>query len=130
MAFLKIFKDKKGSKPEKIEKAPQKIKEPSIKPVVEKGKVTGEVLESPRITEKTTFLSQANEYVFQVKKEANKTEIKKAVQSIYGVNVVRVNIINIPSKTRRVGRYAGERKSFKKAIVKIAEGQKIEIISR
>ncbi|HHE76766.1 MAG TPA: 50S ribosomal protein L23 [Candidatus Parcubacteria bacterium] len=88
------------------------------------------VLESPHISEKATILSEGNEYVFKVNKRANKIEIKNAVEEVYGVDVVSVNIINIHKKRRRFGRYTGWRKGYKKAVVKLKKGQKIELISR
>ena len=87
-------------------------------------------LKSPHITEKATTLSEANQYIFKVWPRANKTEIKKSVESIYKVNAVAVKIINVSSKKRRLGRTEGVRKGYKKAIVKIKEGQKIEILPR
>jgi len=89
------------------------------------------VLSEPHVTEKATLLSAANSYVFKVFPEANKTEIKKAVESFYSVNVEKVGIVNIPRKRRRSGsRREGWRKGYKKAIVKIKEGQKIEVLPR
>jgi large subunit ribosomal protein L23 len=96
-----------------------------------KGKgVVPMVLYSPHIAEKSTKLIEMNQYVFKVFPKANKTEIKKAVENIYGVNVLSVRVIKLPKKKRRVGGREGWRKGFKKAIVKIKEGQKIEILPR
>jgi len=76
-------------------------------------------------------LEKQNKYAFEVFSSANKNEVKKAVESLYGVNVEKVNIVNIPRKKRRVGRARqGFRKGYKKAIVRIAKGQKIEIMPR
>lgn len=86
-----------------------------------------EVIKEPHISEKSTNLSQENKYVFKVYKETNKPEIKKAVEGIYGVNVLSVNIIKIPKKKRRIGKTEGFRKGYTKAIVELKEGQKIEI---
>jgi large subunit ribosomal protein L23 len=58
----------------------------------------------------------------------NKNEIKNAVEGIYNVDVLSVNVIKIPSKKRRLGKTEGFRKAYKKAIVKIKNGQKIEIL--
>ncbi|KPJ55009.1 hypothetical protein AMJ47_02440 [Parcubacteria bacterium DG_72] len=89
------------------------------------------VLAEPHITEKATYLEKDNKYVFKVFVKANKTEIKKAVESLYGVNVEKVAIINIPRKKRRAGRQReGWRKGYKKAVVEIQKGQKIEIMPR
>jgi len=88
------------------------------------------VLKKPLITEKATNLSEFNQYVFEVFPSANKTEIKKAIEKTYKVDVLSVRIINIPAKKRRLGRISGWRKGYKKAIVKIKEGQKIEVLPR
>ena len=80
------------------------------------------------ISEKSTYLAEENQYVFKVNLNSNTTEIRKSVEGIYGVNVLSVNIIKIPSKKRRLGKTEGFRKAYKKAVVKIKEGQKIEIL--
>jgi large subunit ribosomal protein L23 len=73
-------------------------------------------------------LAEKNQYVFEVLPNYNKTEIKKAIEGIYGVNVLSVNVISIPPKKRRMGKVQGWRKEMTKAIVKIKEGQTIEIL--
>ncbi len=88
------------------------------------------ILKAPQVTEKATDLVKKNQYVFKVWSRTNKPEIKKAVEDIYGVSVVAVNIIKIPRKKRRLGKKSGFRKSYKKAVVKIKEGQKIEVLPR
>jgi len=131
MSLFNIFKKKEEKEPEKIEKKPEKIEK---KPVVKKKPVKGEaysVLAEPHVTEKATELEKENKYVFKVFKTANKIEIKRAVESLYGVVVEDVNIINVPRKKRRIGRSReGWRKGYKKAIVKLAKGHKIEIMPR
>ncbi len=87
------------------------------------------VLVNPLVTEKSTVLNAQNQYVFKVAPGSSKNEIKKAVRDLYGVKVERVNIINLPGKSRRVGRNQGFRSGFKKAVVSIAAGQTIEIIA-
>ena len=88
------------------------------------------ILAKPHVTEKATDLAGKNQYVFKVWPASNKSEIKKAVEELYGVNVLNVRIINIPAKQRRLGRITGERGGYKKAVVKIKEGQKIEVLPR
>ena len=88
------------------------------------------ILISPQITEKATALVQKNQYVFKVFPKANKTEIKKAIEDLYKVEVSDVKIINVPKKRRRLGRISGWKKGYKKVIVKIKEGQKIEVLPR
>ncbi|MEF8847099.1 MAG: 50S ribosomal protein L23 [Candidatus Paceibacterota bacterium] len=89
-----------------------------------------EILIEPHITEKATELAQKNQYVFKVNPKANKTEVKKAVEQTYDVDVKKVRAMNAPRKKRRKGRIEGYKKGFKKAIVKIREDQKIEIMPR
>ena len=84
------------------------------------------VLFGPRVSEKSGQLAEAGKYVFNVAKNANKVEIKKAVERSYKVNVVLVNILNTKGKTRNYGRTAGRTSGFKKAIVTLKKGQKIE----
>ncbi len=88
------------------------------------------VLKKPLVTEKSFVLNNKNQYVFEVMPGANKSEVKKAVQDLYGARVTRVNIINVPGKKRRLGRHEGFKPGFKKAIVCLAPDEKIEIISR
>ena len=85
-------------------------------------------LKNPHISEKASNLSAANKYVFKIHANTNKTAIKKAVEGMYKVDVASVNVIAIPKKKRRLGRIEGFKKGYKKAIVTIKEGQKIEII--
>jgi large subunit ribosomal protein L23 len=85
------------------------------------------ILKRPIITEKTTRLTKENQYVFEVPKEATKGKVKNEIEEKFGVDVLSVKIIKIPAKRRNLGRISGWRKSYKKAIVKIKEGQKIDI---
>lgn len=144
MGLLDIFKKKKpasvktsaGKKPErKIEKKATK-KAPAVAKVLagkrkKSASTAYKVLLSPHVTEKATELGERNKYVFKVRPNTNKIEIKKGVESLYGVDVVGVNIINIHRKKRRVGRRReGWKKGYKKAIVKVKKGQKIEVMPR
>jgi large subunit ribosomal protein L23 len=88
------------------------------------------VLKTPQVTEKATGLVGQNQYVFKVWPKTNKVETKKAIEDLYGVDVISVKIIKVPRKQRRLGRISGWRKGYKKAIVKIKEGQKIEVLPR
>jgi len=82
---------------------------------------------SPVITEKSTALSAFNQIVFRVPLNATKPEIKKAVESIWGVKVTAVNTIRNMGKTKRFRGHIGFRSDSKKAIVTLAEGQTIDI---
>jgi large subunit ribosomal protein L23 len=84
-----------------------------------------EVLRRPLITEKATLLKEGNGYVFQVAKEANKPQIKEAVERAFKVKVARVNVMTYPGKRRRMGRREVKAPSWKKAIVVLKPGYKI-----
>ena len=86
-----------------------------------------DVIIAPVITEKSMANRQNNVYTFKVSKDATKTDIKKAVEEAFKVSVKSVNTLNTKSKRRRVGRYSGRTKTFKKAIVTLNEGSSIEI---
>ncbi|PIR91313.1 50S ribosomal protein L23 [bacterium (Candidatus Gribaldobacteria) CG_4_9_14_3_um_filter_36_15] len=88
------------------------------------------ILKTPHITEKATDSMENNQYTFKVYKNSNKQEVKKAIESVYGVDVVSVKMINIPRKRKRLGKISGWKKGGKKAIVRIKKGQKIEIVLR
>ena len=83
------------------------------------------IIIAPVITEKSEKLKENNVYVFKVAKKANKTQIKNEVEKAFGVKVVNVNTVNAVQKKRRVGRYTGTTKRYKKAIVKLAKGSTI-----
>lgn len=89
-----------------------------------------DLLRRPIITERsmeTYFDRQGNEikkYTFEVPQSANKVEIKKAVEEVFGVTVAKVNTMNIMGKMKRMGRYEGRRPSWKKAIVTLAKDSK------
>lgn len=80
------------------------------------------------ITEKAGDLSGLRKYIFIIDKKANKSEAKKAIESIYGVKAETVNIINTKGKAKRLGRSLGRTSAYKKAIVTLKEGQKIDIM--
>lgn len=84
------------------------------------------IIRKPLLTEKTTELREENKYVFQVDKDATKDEIKEAVEAVFDVKVVSVNTMNVNGKKKRMGRFIGKRADWKKAIVKLADGQVID----
>ncbi len=86
-----------------------------------------DVLLSPVVSEKSYALLDENKYTFLVHKDSNKTEIKIAVEKIFNVKVTSVNTLNRPGKTRRTRFGMGRRASTKRAIVSLAEGQRIDI---
>ena len=85
-----------------------------------------DILIRPLITEKTTAMMADNKYTFVVPLKANKIEIRQAVEQIFKVKVLDVNTIRVMGKTKRMGRTQGKRPDYKKAIVKLAPGQRIE----
>jgi large subunit ribosomal protein L23 len=84
------------------------------------------IIKKPIITEKTSMLREQNKYVFEVDKNANKIEIKKAVEKFFKVKVKKVNTTMIRGKKRRRGRIEGRTPDRKKAIVTLYPGEKIE----
>ncbi len=87
------------------------------------------VIRRPHVSEKTTDLIQKqNTYVFEVDMDATKTDIREAISHIWGVTVEAIRIINVSGKAKRMGRISGFSRSWKKAIVKLAEGQGIEVL--
>ena len=85
-----------------------------------------EVRIRPLSTEKSNDGMQDNKYTFVVPLNATKISIRQAVESIFKVKVVDVNTIRVMGKIKRMGKHAGKRPDFKKAIVKVAPGQRIE----
>ena len=86
-----------------------------------------DIIVRPLITEKSTALIESRKYTFEVKQGANKVEVKKAIEEIFKVNVIDVNIINVRKKARRVGKYEGFRPAVRKAIVTLAENQTLDV---
>ena len=84
-----------------------------------------DIIFAPIITEKTASMEENRTYVFKVDVRANKTQIKQAIENAFNVKVENVNTMNIHPKTKRVGRYTGKTNRYKKAIVKLAEGNTI-----
>jgi large subunit ribosomal protein L23 len=85
-----------------------------------------EILMRPVITEKSMLEANQGRYTFEVVPGANKHEVKDAVERAFKVQVLQVRVMRVPGKMRRVGRKIGRRPDRRKAIVKLAEGQKIE----
>jgi len=84
------------------------------------------ILKQPHISEKAAGLKSVGKYVFKVFNKATKVDIKNAIRQLYNVEVEGINIIRIPSKRRRLGKYQGRKSGFKKAIITLKKGQKIE----
>jgi len=142
--FLKNKKDAGKSKSKKTEKkvlkvsavkgeqpAKEKTEAISVKAAparTKNSKFSYDAIKQPHISEKASYLAEKDQYIFEILPNYNKQEVRKAVEGIYNVDVLSVNIIKIPAKKRRLGRTEGFRKAYKKAVVTIKEGQKIEIL--
>ena len=82
---------------------------------------------SPKITEKANFLSEFNKVVFKVHKGSNKNSIKKSIEKIFKVNVIKINTINLRSKTKTIKNKKVFKPGTKKAIVTLKKGQSIDL---
>ena len=87
-----------------------------------------EIIRKPHVSEKAFNLESEGKYVFVVSSSANKTEIKKAVQNLYGVVVKSVNIVKVPSKPKRFRGVPGTKSGYKKAVITLAKGNKIDVM--
>jgi large subunit ribosomal protein L23 len=83
-----------------------------------------DIIKRPVITERSSDLMEQNKFAFEVELKANKTEIKKAIEEIFGVTVASVNTLRVPSKKKRVGKYVGRTSEWKKAIVTLTSDSK------
>ena len=88
------------------------------------------VIIRPVVSERSFDLMSQNKYTFEVAKQAPKVEIAAAVEKLFGVHVLKVNTINVKPKTKRVRYVAGQTRSWKKAIVTVAEGDSIELFAQ
>ena len=87
-----------------------------------------DIIKAPVITEKSSNIaSNDRKYVFKVDAKANKSQIKDAIEKIFKVKVESVNTVNVHPKKKRVGRYAGMTNKYKKAIVTLVNGNKIDL---
>jgi len=86
-----------------------------------------DVIRKPVITEKATNALDLNQYTFEVDPRAAKPDIKAAVEAMFNVKVIGISTMNPPRRSRRVGKFAGKRSQVKKAIVRLSEGDKIQL---
>lgn len=87
-----------------------------------------DVIKAPIITEKSANISaDGKKVVLKVAKDANKVQIRQAVEKAFDVKVTNVNTVSVRTKKKRVGRYEGKTKAYKKAIVTLAEGSKLDL---
>ena len=145
---LNIFKKntEKNTAPAEKSKKPAEKKSGEKKPVAKKeakvvksdlknheakkGGYAFGTIKSPYITEKAVSLTNKDTYVFRIDNNANKTAVKKAVEEAYKVDVEKVTMINTRDKKIGRGRMSGVKKGFRKALVRIKEGQKIEVMPK
>ncbi len=129
---------KKTSAPKKVEVTPAAASMKDLyaetpktatktKTSVIKYSASSHFLVKPLITEKATHLASENKYVFVVSIKANKIEVAKAIQAVYGVKPTDVNIVNMKGKRVARGKVRGQRKDWKKAVVTLAKGETIKI---
>lgn len=123
-----IKKDGAAPKAEIAELGKEKPVKPAKRMKNKTPKIASRILAVPRITEKAMALAEQNQYVFKVFKSANKIEVKQAVNEVYGVEVEKMRIVNIPRKQRRLGKIKGWKQGYKKAIITVKKGQKIDIV--
>lgn len=89
-------------------------------------KTSYDIIRRPIITEKSALLAEKAVYTFEVAKDANKVEIKKAIEEIFNVKVVAIRTVNVHRKAKRMSRYEGFKVAYKKAIVRLEPGQTIK----
>ncbi len=134
MALLDKFKKKKISQEKTSQEA---VKKASSSGRPDKKEAPADIcarayefIKEPLITEKTVAMGEKGKYVFKVAFSANKTEVKKAIENLYGVKVEKTAIIHLPAKRRRLGARqgwkGGLKKGYKKAVVTLQEGDSIE----
>ncbi|NJN20212.1 MAG: 50S ribosomal protein L23 [Leptolyngbya sp. RL_3_1] len=86
-----------------------------------------DIIRRPIITEKATLLLENNQYTFEVMPKASKPEIKAAIEALFDVKVTGISTLNPPRKQRRMGKFAGYRATYKRAVVTLAEGNSIPL---
>ncbi len=127
--FLKKSRPQLRSRQGSGKSAPTKVvANVKMAPPKRKEGAASRLLKEPHISEKATNLSENGKYIFKVYKNANKSEIKKTISNFYGVIVKDVNIINIKTKIKLLRGKKGEKSGYKKAIVTLEKGHKIEIL--
>jgi large subunit ribosomal protein L23 len=115
------------TKPAKAKAAKPAVAKPvATKPVAGKERLMN-ILLQPHVTEKTSRAQQlGNQYTFRVRRDANRTEVRAAVEFMFNVKVAGVQVVNEPGKTRKFGRTTGRTQDWKKAYVRLASGQSID----
>jgi len=139
--FRKNKKDEKASSTKQSRKEDVQVKEDLKEPLnsasnsgkkvkLSHNSLSYRIIEGPHISEKASNFSADGKYVFRVMKYGNKIQIKKAVETLYNVKVKEINIVSVPSKKRKVGRFEGIKSGYKKAIITLSKGQTIDVTPR
>lgn len=113
-----------------VKKTESKVKGKKVEKVKLRKKVVSgvrNVVINPLITEKSARLASEDKYIFAVDPRSNQIEIKSAISNMYGIIPVKVNVLNVKGKKVRFGRRKGKRKDWKKAIVTLPKGKKIDV---
>ncbi len=130
MKFFDKFKKPKKDEKKKIVKVVKEEKKP-VKARKSKYTEAYKILIKPLTSEKIIDLeTNHNQYVFEVAKKANKIETKKAIEAVYGIKPISINIVNVRGKRVRSGRVQGKTKGWKKAIIKLRKGERIEVFKK
>ena len=119
------LKEKKAASSKAVEETSAKV-ERVVAPKAKTAKFAG-ILVSPRVSEKAAVLAHRGTYVFNVSTSVNKIEVKKAVEALYNVKVASVNMVRGSGKIVRRGKIQGQRPNWKKALVTLKAGQKIDL---
>ena len=88
------------------------------------------VLRAPKVSEKTARLAESNQYVFEIAKDATKDDVKTAIEQLFNVKVAAVNVANIKGKSKAFRQRAGRRSDKRKAYVRLAEGQTLDVTAK
>lgn len=124
MGILNRLKKTQATEQKPISK---KVSESSGTSGARLGVDTANVIVKPLISEKAANLAGANQYVFVVRKDANRIQVRSAIKAMYGVSPLSINILNVRGKKVRFGRREGSRSDWKKAIITLPAGQTINV---
>ena len=91
-------------------------------------KIARDIIVKPIITERSVAGIEENKYTFKVSKDANKIDVKRAIEEIFKVKVIDVKTMNVKGKMKRMGKNIGKRPDWKKAIITLKDGDKIEVV--
>lgn len=133
-ATKKVVADKaeKVEKPAAKKAAAPKREKKTDTGIAKQGKLVSDlrlydVIQRPLITEKSTAAAEQNKVVFQISADANKVDVKKAVEALFGVKVLKVNTLVVKGKTKRFKGRPGQRSDVRKAVVTLAQGHSIDL---